>query len=362
MLPSDWKRGLPGFAASLFVCLTTSFWVFWGTAEMFYEGWWGPWWARPVYLLPGAICFAMSAVALRWPRAGGWLLIAVGAVFTTWWWSLQFRRGTPTLAGLLSLVPVSALLVLTGILFLTESSYRRRRVREGWTPPAAWWRRNLRYLLWLGIPLIVFLVTAVVNAAVVLRRVDDGNRGARLIEGNGVRLVWAPAGPGWARGLDPQYGSFRALRPGEAPSWDEIARYGQPPPGYGKHSTLSHASAEDMRKTNLCRYLSADGLRLESVPQNIWRMPTTDEVVRSLVHHGQNAGCTWDGKSTCARCARQPGKESPLWASDWSPIYYWTADEFNEREAYYVSHAGWVLHQPKNWGNSRHGFRCVREP
>jgi len=36
--------------------------------------------------------------------------------------------------------------------------------------------------------------------------------------------------------------------------------------------------------------------------------------------------------------------------------HYWSADEYDEQEAYYVSY------QPKSWGNPRHGYRCVREP
>jgi hypothetical protein len=330
---------------------------------MFYEGWWGPWWARPAYLIPGGVCFLMTLVALIWPRVGGWLLVLIGSAFTTWWWALIFRRGGFSLSGFLSVFPVSVLLVVVGLFFLKEESYRRARRASGWTAPSPWWRRNLHYLVGLGVPLLAGLATAAANAPIVLLRVDDGNRGARLIEGNGVRLIWAPEGPGWARGLDPRRGGiFRGLYPGEAPSWDEIARYGQAPAGYGKHSTLEHARAADMQKTDLCRYLSADGLTLLPEPQNIWRMPTTDEVVRSLVHRGENAGCTWDAKSTRATCARRPGKETPLWAPDWSPIYYWTADMYSEKDAYYVAHSGWVRHQPKNWGNSRHGFRCVREP
>ena len=37
---------------------------------------------------------------------------------------------------------------------------------------------------------------------------------------------------------------------------------------------------EDMRTTGLCRYLSADGRALMDEPQNVWRLPTTDEYVR----------------------------------------------------------------------------------
>lgn len=54
-------------------------------------------------------------------------------------------------------------------------------------------------------------------------------------------------------------------------------------------------------------------------------------------------------------------REAPLWAPDQYPIYYWTADEFSAEEAYFVNYQGRVGQQPKNWGNPRHGYRCVRE-
>jgi hypothetical protein len=111
----------------------------------------------------------------------------------------------------------------------------------------------------------------------------------------------------------------------------------------------------------LCAYLNEDGLTLADEPQYIWRMPTTDELVRSLVIHNENAGCEWDGASPQANCDKLPDKETPLWAPDQEPIYYWTADEYDVRKAYYVSYHGWVRYQPKSWGNPRHGYRCVRE-
>jgi hypothetical protein len=100
-------------------------------------------------------------------------------------------------------------------------------------------------------------------------------------------------------------------------------------------------------------------------------MPTTDEIVRSLVRHGENAGCAlrqaqdgaWDGESGEADCRTSPDKETPLWAPDQPPIYYWSADEYDEHEAYYVGYNGrGVYSQKKSWGNPRHGYRCVREP
>jgi len=94
----------------------------------------------------------------------------------------------------------------------------------------------------------------------------------------------------------------------------------------------------------------------------------TDEIVRPLVRHGENAGCTRHGESGSADCTIAPDKETPLWALDLSPIYYWSADQYDEHEAWYVpytgghSSGGSISSQPKSRGNPRHGYRCVREP
>ncbi|MGB9301771.1 MAG: hypothetical protein WCD51_14435 [Anaerolineae bacterium] len=46
-----------------------------------------------------------------------------------------------------------------------------------------------------------------------------------------------------------------------------------------------------------------------------------------------------------------------------SRCHYWSADEYDEQEAYYVSYHGSIVsYQPKSWGNPRHGYPCVREP
>jgi hypothetical protein len=95
-------------------------------------------------------------------------------------------------------------------------------------------------------------------------------------------------------------------------------------------------------------------------PPHIWRLPTVDEIVRSLVKGGENAGCAWDGQPGKADCAVTPDKETPLWAPDASPIYYWAADEVDRANAWYVSYNGSVHFQPKEWSNPRHSYRCVR--
>jgi hypothetical protein len=124
-----------------------------------------------------------------------------------------------------------------------------------------------------------------------------------------------------------------------------------------------YATAQDMATTNLCRHLSADGTRLLETPQDVWRMPTTDEVVRSLVRHGEPAGCRWTGEiRQQAPCDVLPDKESPLWATDHAAIYYWTADAHDERRGYFVAFNGTVNATSKRGGNPRHSYRCVREP
>ena len=344
-------KRLPGIVAIGLITLTTALWTFWGVAEMYYEGWGNPFPLPLAYLIPGAVCLTLTLITLTWPRGGGWLLVILGGAFTAWWWGMQARRaGGLSFKGILSMFPVSGLIVFTGVLFIIEGQRQRQARIEGVAMHPRWWRRNLRYLIGVGIPLLVVVGVSVAQLPIVLSRVDDGDRGAREIAGNGITLVWAPAGPGWNW---QQAGGWH-------PSWDHIAFYGVPP--LGLKLMTGHATQGDMDATNLCRYLGADGLTLLDEPQGIWRMPTTDEVVRSLVRHGENAGCAWNGQAGSADCRVRPDKETPLWAPDRPPIYYWTADEYDERDAWYVSYNGMIDHQPKDWANPRHGYRCVREP
>jgi len=385
MTRTEFKRRLPGYIATGLVILTTSFWALWGVGEMYVEGWGLPFPQPMRYLILGAVCLALTLVALTWPRLGGWLLIVIGGAFTAWWVSLAAGRGWLSLEWILgTLFPLSGSLVVVGVLFLLEGRYRRQRraqgaspeLVEGWAPPKGpalslpkgWLRRNLRYVLAIGFPLLVTVAVSAYFAPLVLTRVDDGDRGARLIEGNGVTLVWAPKGPGW--NWKQPWGGY--------PSWDHLALYGVLPVGFGDKPGYEnrHATMKDMETTGLCRYLSEDGTTLMPEPQDIWRMPTSDEIVRSLVRGGENAGCTlrrtqgeaWNGESRNADCIRQPNKDTPLWASDEEPIYYWSADEHDEELAWYVPftgggrYGGVIGHQPKDWGNPRHGYRCVREP
>jgi hypothetical protein len=348
---------LPGIIAGTIVTLVTTFWAFWGTGEMYHEGWWGAWYNPLLYLIPGALFLTLTLIALRWPRVGGWLTLLIGAAFTLFFLNPKTVDGRLTINW--PIFMVSSPVVIVGVLFLIEGRNRRKRQAED-RSSQRWWRRNLGYILVIAPPLLIFVGMSAYSLPIVLTRQDDGDRSARLIEGNGVSLIWAPAGPGW--NWQQPWGGY--------PSWHDIALYGLPPvgfddkPGYGRQddNMWVFASAEDMEKYNLCRYLSEDGLTLIDEPQGIWRMPTSDELVRTLGRHGENAGCTWDGESLQATCDVRPDKESPLWAADRSPIYYWSTDEYSEQYAHYVSYNGFVNWALKSGGNPRHSYRCVREP
>lgn len=95
--------------------------------------------------------------------------------------------------------------------------------------------------------------------------------------------------------------------------------------------------------------------------QDIWRMPTTDELVRSLVRRGANAGCAWDGDEGRPSCEVRPDKETPLWDPRSRVIYYWTADEADEGRAYFVVYHGAVAAIPKFTGMGSRGYRCVQD-
>jgi hypothetical protein len=355
--------GLPGYVATGLLTIVTTLWTFWGIGEMYYEGWWGVWYNRLPYLVPAAVCVAFALVALGWPRLGGWIILLLGGAFTAWRWIREAQLGMLTWQWMLGWFPVSGVLVIVGIFFLLEGRYRQQRRATGWTPPRQWLRRNLRYVVALAPPVLTAMLVTAYFVPLLLTRYDSGERSAHLITGNGVILVWAPAGPGW---------NWRPWGDqGRWPSWSDIALYGKPPLGIQVvpkwERRGEHATQADMSTTGLCRYLSEDGMRLMPEPQDVWRLPTTDELVRSLVRGGKSAGCTWDGASTEAECARQPNKDTPLWAPDEAPIYYWTADEHDRESAWYVPYTGglryggMINHQPKDWGNARHGFRCVRE-
>ncbi|PKO02427.1 MAG: hypothetical protein CVU43_07880 [Chloroflexi bacterium HGW-Chloroflexi-5] len=336
----------------------TSLWCYWSIGEMYHEGWWGPFYIRLIYLIPGTAFLALTLVAIKWPQIGGWLIVIFGGLFTVMFMDIHIVEGKLSVDRDITGSLVIAPLVFLGILLLIEGRNLKRRLARGWTPHARWWRRNLWILLALIPPLAILIGLSAYSLPFVLTRMDDGERGIRLIDGNGSALLWAPEGPGWNWKQD--YGGY--------PSWNMVALYGvlpvgfQDKPGYDAKNG-EFATEEEMLKYNLCLFLSEDGTTLETEAQNIWRMPTIRDYAGAFARHGKNAGCIWQGEGyDQMTCDIKPDKETPLWAPDLEPIYYWAAEEADERNAYFVSFNGWVNETYKAGGNPRHSYRCVREP
>lgn len=288
-----------GWTAVLLSTALSSVWAFWGAIENFHEGWYfRQWWRNlalaAVQYLPWMfvpMVAALLALWRPWMGVASHLALAAGAVALFGWrWSV----GTTWIA-----TPLLGLAVLYGY---------------GRPVPLRWARR---------VVVLVPLLTAIVSGSYpgwrAISRPAVVDLSMRPIAGNGVELVWAPAGPGWLdRGL----------------SWFD---------------------ARDR-----CARLSADGATLRDTPQHLWRLPTVDEAVRTMQWRGRDAGGAWDPIARRATYTVMPDKEAPLW-DPYSPvIYWWTADEVDNDRAYRVVYNGVVNTLPKRIAPAYLSCRCVK--
>ncbi len=288
-----------GWIAIALSTLVMCFWAFWGAAEAFHEGWYDRSLWRNLgltfiqYLSPSLVILLPVAIALRWRRVALPLFLALGIAV-----GLFFGKGV----GVWQLaVPLG----LFGALF-----------HFGRPEPRKWaWRAILI------LPGLTAIVTGAVPGYRAITRLDDGNYAARLVEGNGVQLVWAPEGPGWGE----------------------------------RHATWEEAA-------DRCAHLAPDGRALSPTPVGIWRLPTVDEAVRSMVRRGRNAGGTWDPKRRKATYRVWPEKESPLWRRYSPVIYWWTATEDGPERSYRIAFNGYVISALRRGWGAYWAYRCVCRP
>ncbi|WP_456446677.1 hypothetical protein [Oceanithermus sp.] len=324
-----------GRIATALWLLATSLWAYWGAGEYFFEAYGVrgvPGWA---YFVPAAALGLLGALALIRPRWGGILLAVAGLGFTAWWWGRMAARGLFDLQRALGTAPVSLALALVGGLW--------------WLEGRAPGPRSARRFWALAVPAAVVLATALYYLPYVTGRTPAGAGPWRTATAVGV-LEWAPAGPGWNLRLGPRY-----------PSWAELAAYGRAPRGFAEKP-----GPYDPEREGLCAYLDPSGTRLGAEPVGVWRLPTRAELVAALVRSGELAGCRYRAGAPRADCARVPNKEGPLWDPAAPAVYYWTAEATPTGEVWYVPYTGGlryggrIAHQPADWGNPRHGYRCVR--
>jgi len=293
------KQKIMGWIAVGLSTLITCGWAFWGIIENFHEGWYyESLWSNlgmmfMQYLSPMLIFMGVTLISISWPRFGGGLHGLI-ALFAIWFFKAFSNAAT-------------FLIILPLIAFGAIYWFGRPQPRK------------LALSLVVGLPMLTMIISGISPGIRVSQRVNDGNLEARLVEGNGVALTWAPDGPGWPR---------------EGCDWYEARQ--------------------------ACQYLSEDGLTLATIPQDFWRLPTVDEAVRSMALHGQNSGGEWDAETAEATYKTNPDKESPLWNPYSQVIYWWTATEIDEERAYIIVYDGKVWPRSKVFGPAYLGFRCVK--
>ena len=292
------RRLTTGWLAVLISTGLSCFWAFWGAAETFHEGWY----YRELWRNVGL------SIVQYFPA----MLVSMGAALLALWRPaagvLVHGAGAAAALWLFRHMPVGMHLVVWPLLALAAA--------YGYGRPEP--RRYARRIV-ICVPLIVALSTGAYPAWRVLTRPVEVDISMRRIHGNGVDLIWAPEGPGWDN---------------DGGDWFEAKRR--------------------------CEYLVADGRSLASSPEHLWRLPTVDETVRSMVFRRRNAGGKWDPATQRATFSAMPDKEAPLW-NPYSPvIYWWAADEIGSDRAYRVAYNGGVHVVMKATRRGYLAARCVR--
>ncbi len=301
-LSDKWKK-IFGWSATSITILLSSLWAFWGIVENFHEGWystsiWENLFMMFIQYMSLSIIFVvLGLVALHWRKIGLGIFTTIAILL-----AIFFSRGNFTVVGFMIIIPLVGL----GCLFFF-----------GKLPPKSIKRAELLILL---VPLVITIVAGIPGAWRVSQRIDDGDYGMRIVDGNGITLIWAPSGPGW-----PDCGI----------SWDEAQ--------------------------NRSIFLAENGTILMDVPQNIWRVPTVDEMVRSQCLHGVQVGGVWNNATKTASYDNTPDKETPLWKVYSKVIYYWTSTEVSESRAYYIIYSGVVYARDKQDDYSYLSFRAVKD-
>ena len=279
----------------------TCFWAFWGIIENFHEGWFYE--------------SVLSNVGLMFVQYLSPMLLFMGVTLISIFWP-RIGGGLHVILAFLATWFFQAFTNPGMFLLITPLIGLGALYWFGRPKP-----RKIAVSLIVGLPVLTLIISGTPSALRVSQRIDDGVLQARLVPGNGVALIWAPDGPGWPRA---------------GGNWAEAQQ--------------------------VCSHLRGDGLSSAPVQQNIWRLPTVEEAVRSMARHGQNSAGIWDTEAAQAAYNMTPDKESPLWNIRSQVIYWWTATEIDEEKAYIIVYDGKVWPRSKGFGPAYLGWRCVKQP
>ena len=119
------------------------------------------------------IFMGVTLISISWPRFGGTLHMIL-ALFAVW-----FFQAFSNAATFLIITPLIGL----GLLYWFGRPQPRR----------------IAVAMAIGLPMLTLIIFGIEPVLRVSQRLDDGNLQARLVQGNGVNLIWASDGPGWPR-------------------------------------------------------------------------------------------------------------------------------------------------------------------
>ncbi|AHF10096.1 MULTISPECIES: DUF1566 domain-containing protein [Dehalobacter] len=297
------KKVIIGWIGVSITVILSSVWAYWGAFENFHEGWYATSIGDNLCMfLLQYMVFAIIFVLLALVILR-WKRMGFLLHLIFGGFCIYFFSGASfNVLGLLIIIPFAVL----GLLYYF-----------GEPEPKKW-----AYRLIIIVPLVITLAISIPQGIKVSQRINDNDFGMRIVEGNGVTLAWAPRGPGW---------------PDKGTSWKE---------------------AQD-----ICKYLSEDGTTTMKEEQNIWRLPTVDEAVRSMMLHDENAGGVWYPEEEKDVYDRTPDKETPLWDVHSKVIYYWTSDTSvkDEQQAYIIVYHGGIFDKRKIDRQDYMSFRAVKE-
>ena len=292
--------GWTGVAISV---LLAGIWAYWGAYENFHEGWYAETLAENLMMfLFQYLIFTLIFILLAL-TAIRWkkagLIVHILVGVFCIWF---FSKAAFSVLGLLIIIPF----IIIALLYYF-----------GEPEPKKW-----AYVAIILVPLIIILGISIPQGIKVSQRIDSNDLGLQEIEGNGVTLAWAPRGPGW---------------PDAGVSWYEAQQ--------------------------ICSHLSEDGSVVMEEAQNIWRLPTVDEAVRSMMLHGENSEGVWSESEKIAYYNKTPDKESPLWDVHSKVIYYWTQDtsDSNGEQAYIIVYHGGIYDKDKSGAQNYLSFRAVKD-
>ena len=293
------KKRIIGWIAVSISAIFANLWAYWGINENFHEGWYNiNHWDNVLmmfgqYLIVPFAFIILGFVSVRWNKVGAILHVAIA-------FYMYFHFGQ-MIAGLLFIT-----IPILSISFL----YWFGSIQN----------KTIAYSIIIVLPLILIISIGSVHLFKVSNRFNDNNFEARNIKGNGVELIWAPAGPGW---------------PDNGTSWEEAKQ--------------------------ICSQLSEEGNTISKDELNIWRLPTVEEAVASQVYHGANAGGVWNHQTKKVTYNHQPDKESPIWNVNVKTIYWWTSTSLNDKQAYIIVYNGSVYLRNKKIKMGYLNFRAVKD-